>query len=192
MSLFTRRQAGKGKSAGPREPSQAQSEVVRPERDYAWLDQGESVAIKLWIPEKVDVLLSALAKDLTESLSALVRRILFVYLYGRNDYMAVVRLRAEGIDDKPSGLRFSRKPVSGAPGVERGPRGGRMPEMGKNYSDLKLWIPQKMRDDLQALANDRGVTLSQHIREVLVTELLGHLYLQEREELVRGPTDEQG
>ena len=45
----------------------------------------------------------------------------------------------------------------------------------KNIADIKLWIPAKMKADIQALAKKAGKKPSTYVREVIISQLYGHI-----------------
>ncbi|WP_323003869.1 hypothetical protein [Denitromonas sp.] len=49
---------------------------------------------------------------------------------------------------------------------------------------IKVWIPARMRSDLQALADHVGIKLSQYVREIVISRLLGHGTLPKRPEMI--------
>ena len=46
--------------------------------------------------------------------------------------------------------------------------------------DVKLWMPTKMNADLQRIADNAQIPLSQVLREILISALFGHGYLADR------------
>lgn len=185
MGWFSRKPAGSAdqQKAPPQPHCQAN-------RDYAWAKTEDQIAVKLWIPERLDQVLNDVALDLHLSVSAVVRRSLFIQLYGRNDFLVVGAQRGEWLH--PGDVRYSRDAMTPAMTkrhAQRGRRGGRMPQLGKNYLSLKVWMPPQMRADLQTWADSLGVSLSHHLREVLVSEMFGRAYLPERQALTQPPED---
>jgi hypothetical protein len=141
------------------------------------------VAIKIWIPEPIEETLRELCEHFEESRARLLRCILFVYLYGRYDFEQM-RSKSLGLFCE-SYIRYSLKMTDSD---EKNPithRSGSntTPELGKNAHDIKLWIPLKMRDDLQELANRAEKPVSQFFREILVATLLGHRFLGDQKSL---------
>lgn len=49
---------------------------------------------------------------------------------------------------------------------------------------IKLWLPKRLRDDLQVLADHTGIRLSQYVREIVISRLLGHGTLPKRPEML--------
>jgi hypothetical protein len=127
------------------------------------------VPLKIWLPEPLDEVLRQLGDHLHASRSALIRDALFIYVYGRYIYTQMEAEREGCFFDK--GLRYSR-------GVSR------TPKLGKNLINFKVWLPAKLREDMQTLAELAGIRLSHFVREVLISAFMGHLRLPEREALL--------
>ncbi|HNV71539.1 MAG TPA: hypothetical protein PKO06_17680 [Candidatus Ozemobacteraceae bacterium] len=143
------------------------------------------MAVKIWVPRTLDQLLIKLSDHFHESKTRCLRQILFKYAYGQVQLEKFRSVAIQGAGDPeadPDRPLYSRTSASDPYAT---------PELGKCGEDIKLWIPQKLRDDLQILADRASVPLSQFIREILVSELLGHVYLPERRSLVEGegPTE---
>lgn len=60
-----------------------------------------------------------------------------------------------------------------------------VPELGKNIAPIKVWIPARMKADLQLLADHAEIPLSQFVREIVMSRLLGHGALPARPLLTR-------
>jgi len=80
-------------------------------------------------------------------------------------------------------VRFSKAPRS--PDAVSEPEPDIMQDMGKNTEDLKVWIPVKMKQDIQKLADKASISLSEMIREIIISTLFGHIYLSARKELMQ-------
>lgn len=124
----------------------------------------ERAALTFWIPERLDGLLADCEGRCGKTRSELLRDILRQYLYG--------------LCGAPETTPARTMPAASA---ARGQWGGRMPQLGKNIVEAKLWLPCRWRDDLAALAAEAGITLSHFAREVVATQLLGHAYLPARQ-----------
>lgn len=85
-----------------------------------------------------------------------------------------------------TGLYYTPPPVSDAGGNESSIRYSRVvtvdtvPGLGKNIIPVKLFLPNKIKSDLQKLADKAGIPLSTFVREILISHLLGHTLWQER------------
>ena len=60
-----------------------------------------------------------------------------------------------------------------------------VPELGKNIVPIKIWIPKRLRDDLQTLADHAEVKISQYVREIIISRLLGHGMVPLRPEMFK-------
>ena len=130
------------------------------------------VALKIWLPEPAEQRLKELCDYFSESRARLLRSVYFVYLYGRYDFEQM-RQKSLGLFSRTEEVRFSRSVTH-----RSGP--ATTPELGKNNEDVKLWMPAKMGEDLQGVADKMQIPLSQLLREVLVSTLFWHSYLPER------------
>ena len=61
-------------------------------------------------------------------------------------------------------------------------------DLGKNIAPIKLWIPARLKQDLGILADHTSLTLSNYIREIVISRLLGHGMLPKRPEMMTLPT----
>lgn len=121
------------------------------------------------MPEPLDEILRQLGDHGFASRSALIRDALFLYAYGQYVY-AQMKAEEEGFF-YDNGVRYS---------CTR----SRTPELGKNSINYKVWLPAKLREDMQSLADLAGMKLSHFVREVLISAFMGHLRLPERETLL--------
>lgn len=142
------------------------------------------VALKFWLPEPVREALDDLARRQGESMSEMLRQFLAQHTYGVYAFMLMSE-RCPGIFKvgvADASLRFSRKSVS-AEGLQRVATYW-VPELGKNVTSIKLWLPQRLRADLQQLADHTAMPLSQYVREIVISRLLGHGTLPKRPEML--------
>ena len=58
-----------------------------------------------------------------------------------------------------------------------------MPELGKNIAPIKVWIPTRLKNDLSLLAQHANLTLSNYVREIIISRLLGQGMLPTRPEM---------
>lgn len=124
--------------------------------------------VKVWLPEPLDAALKQLTDIGFHSRSHYIREALFLYVYGCYAFEQM-KAQEDGffyVDDRHTTM-FSRSP-------------NRAPTLGKNSINYKIWLPTKLRNDLEGLAKDAGIALSHFVREVLISSLLGHLTLPER------------
>jgi hypothetical protein len=138
-----------------------------------------SSELRVWLPEPLKVAMQEVTERAEITVSGYIRQFLVVYLYGSHELLCMQE-NATGIYHPPpppppppssnqGGIRFSRaRMVDYVPGL------------GKNIVPLKLYLHEKMKADLQALADKAGIPLSQFMREVLVSHFLGHTVWPER------------
>lgn len=144
-------------------------------------------ALKFWLPEPARVALDELALRQGESMSEVLRQFLAQHTYGvyafhlMNDrYPGLFKV---GLPQFDTDIRFSRRST-----VQDGKKRIEtywVPELGKNVMSIKLWLPRRLRDDLQLLADHTGIKLSQYIREIVISRLLGHGTLPKRPEMLQ-------
>jgi len=157
--------------------------VTLTDRDYSGMLENGDVAIKFWLPELMGLMLDQNCKVLNTSRSDLVRQILFTYLYGKHDWLGMYERRETHYKLRPeSRPLFSRSPSSETVGE---PAPNIMKDLGKNTEDLKVWIPHRMKEDIQEMAGRASISLSEMIREIIVSTLIGHTYLAARKELMQ-------
>jgi len=155
--------------------------ITQTDRDYSDLLKYGDVAIKFWLPELMDTVLAELCTKFDTSRSDLIRQTLFTYLYGRYDLIGLIERNDQHYQLNGT-VRFSMAP---APDSVTEPEPDLMQDMGKNTEDLKVWIPVRMKADIQKLAEKASISLSEMIREIIISTLFGHTYLSARKELMQ-------
>ena len=147
-------------------------------RDFDGLEENDQ-PVKFHVPEPVRLALDELARYYDSNLSTIVRHILFVNLFGSYD------LHARGERGNKTfmpykaflgdmDIRASRSD-GGGPKPARPPG----PDLGKNDNNIKVWLPQRMVDDIDALAREGDSKRSVYIREALIRHLFGRIQLPE-------------
>lgn len=140
-------------------------------------------ALKFWLPEPAAEALKEIAGRNGESMSEMLRQFLAMYCYGVYAYQ-VMNDKIPGLfKTQDDGIRFSEAPFEPPPGKKRVDTYW-VPELGKNIAPIKAWIPERMRDDLQVLADHVDIPLSQYVREIVISRLLGHGTLPKRPEML--------
>lgn len=132
-------------------------------RVYSDFEKNDAT-IKLWIPEAIEKKIDEVTDLLDTSLSDFVRQVLFIHLYGRHELLGLYE-RHCGIYLPAKEIRFS---LASRPGTTASPAE-------KKTADIKIWLPSKMKNDLQTLADRAKMKLSPYVRQVLHTHLLGNL-----------------
>jgi len=143
-----------------------------------------SAAFKFWLPEPVEQALAELCCLERDSLSNFLRKALIIHCYGFYFFRTLLE-RHPGIFSEGE-VRFSltdnKAPKKG--GQKRNPIYW-VPELGKNIAPIKIWIPEKLKDDLGVLAKHVGLKPSQYAREIIISRLLGHGTLPRRPESLK-------
>lgn len=129
--------------------------------------------LRLWLPVPLQIAIDESMAQMNVTSAKYLREFLVVYLYGAHE---LLRMKAErtGLYYVPppvpdSGIRFSRASTVDC-----------IQGLGKNIVAIKIKIPQKIKDDLELLANRADMPLGQFTRELLVSHFLGHTVWPER------------
>lgn len=147
-------------------------------RDYDGLEEHDT-PVKVHISEPIRIALNELGDYYDSNLSTVVRHILFVHLYGSydlhargergNDEFMPYKSRIGDIAD----IRYSISSDSPAPPPP--------PDLGKNLDNVKVWLPKRMVNDIDSLANGGNLSRSVYIREALIRHLFGRLQLPDNQ-----------
>lgn len=166
--------------------------------DFTDLGTHDAV-LKFWLPEPARAALEDLASRQGDSMSEMLRQCLAKHVYGiyafqlMNDRhpglfkLGIIRPTESTMDsaEMPAFLRKASNPGS-EPGPDRRKRIDTywVPELGKNVVSMKLWLPGRLRNDLKVLADHAQIKLSQYVREIVISRLLGHGALPKRPEML--------
>jgi len=145
--------------------------------------QTHNTALKFWLPEPADQALKEFCDIADQSISEWLRQFFVVYAYGLLA-LTVLNERCPGFFRTQRGIQFSLAAPEEPPGKKRVTTYW-VPELGKNIVPIKVWIPARMKSDLQILADHAEIPLSQLAREIVISRLLGHGTLPARAELTR-------
>lgn len=140
-------------------------------------------ALKFWLPEPAEKAVRELAEMDGASMSEALRQFFTIHCYGLYVFSVIKNERPNLFkDDGGMSALFSRQRVekSGKTRVDT----YWVPELGKNVAPVKIWVPQRVRHDLQILADHVDIKLSQYIREIVISRLLGHGTLPKRPEML--------
>lgn len=121
--------------------------------------------IKVALPELVDSVIDKMSARHESSRQDVVRATLFKHLYGSLAY-----------DDFLVWKRDAALHMQTA--INTGPllsprRGISMHDIGKSTSNIKYWIPARMKEDLQAVAGASDHALSVYVRLLLIRDFMG-------------------
>lgn len=147
-------------------------------RDFDGLDKNDH-SVKVHVPEVVVIALKELGNYYDSNLSCVARHIIFVNLYGSYDLHAQGERANFGF--MPFKTRKSGTDLSYLQDEPQFMRSGADAEpLGKNTENLRLWLPERMIDDIDDLAEIEGCSRSVYIRKALVHHLFGRVGLPEQ------------
>lgn len=169
-----------GAGAARRKPMRFE-DLVADMGDFSDLAKHD-VALKFWLPEPVSFALTEMGELGGESRSEMLRRFLTQHCYGVYAAQVMSAAVPEIFRDPPP-VMFSRSAYDPPPGQVRIDTYW-VPELGKNVAPIKVWVPSRLRGDLEALAAHVGITLSQYVREIVISRLLGHGALPKRPQML--------
>ncbi|MGY6217390.1 hypothetical protein ACW73L_19725 [Methylolobus aquaticus] len=156
-------------------------QIVEGMGDFSDL-RAHDVALKFWLPEPVADALAELCKRNAESMSESLRQFFALHCYGLYAFH-LMNDRYPGLFRDPEMPWFSAGTTEDSPGKKRIDTYW-VPELGKNVMPIKVWIPNRLRRDLQGLSDHTGIKLSQYVREIVISRLLGHGTLPKRPEML--------
>mgnify|MGYP001595934978 CR=1 FL=1 len=142
--------------------------------DYAEFADNRA-CIKLWLPEILDQALNQLSVTHDTSKPDVLRGLLFEHVYGRQALEGLIAWkRAEDAKASPGMLHQPQVPYDEHPFSQlQSPRSAEIDLFGKATIAIKLTLPQRLKDDLDALARHEQLDRSHYIRKTLVRQLLG-------------------
>ena len=179
MGLFDRLRGGP-QTHSPQQRDQwdaprAETYLTGTGRDFGGLDENDQ-PVKFHVSEPIRQALDEYAELFDSNLSVVVRHILFVDLYGNYDLRALTergndRFMPYKCRSADMEVRYSLK--------ESTPMASRAapPDLGKNLDNIKVFLPERMVQDIDALAAEKNTTRSVYIREALVCYLFGAMQL---------------
>lgn len=166
MRFFFRKK-DEPKAAPPRQ----KNVITMTGRDFSIFD-GDSIPLKFWLPESIETMMNEMSSKFDTSNSDMYRQILFGHLYGRYDLNGLLE-RNDHRFALNGRVLFSVKATS--PALPGGLPDSASAPKEKSVADVKVWVPSRMKHDLQMLADRNGVRLSEYVRAVVVEQLLGNL-----------------
>ncbi len=140
-------------------------------------------ALKFWLPEPAAEALLEFSDLGGYSMSEALRQFLAQHCYGVYAFQ-VMNDALPGLFRDPEPPMFSRKEAANSRREKKREPTYWVPELGKNIAAIKVWIPHRLRDDLSRLAAHVGLPLSQYVREITISRLLGHGALPKRKEMM--------
>lgn len=183
MSIFFKRSRNQKSPAQERMQDQKQFNISMTGRDFGDLFTC-SVALKVWLPESTEKQLEEISAFLEISLSDLLRQILFVHLYGRYDFIGYVERELHTFkepEDVHHRIKFCLDmpwhhfEAEDAADYERKLEEWlqSQPPIEKQVAATKVFLPERMKADLTALAEKKLIPVSEYCRGVIVSHLMG-------------------
>lgn len=142
-----------------------------------------NAALKFWIAEPVYQGINELSEIYGKSSSKMLRDFLFVHCYGIYFLEWLNEHQIQSLNKNSSTPMFCRKPPP-TKSDKKIKAKYFVPELGKNISSIKLWIPEKLKVDLTLLAQNANLTVSNYTREIVTSRLLGHGTLPMRPQMI--------
>ena len=134
-----------------------------PERDYQGLNT-QSDQLRVWLPDPAKTALEELADRAETSMTVYLIEYFVSYLYGQYELQRMREARI-GVYE-PKTTKYSLMGV----------REPEPPSLGKNIYALKIFVPAKMKAELQKLAEGVQVTLGEYVRSLICAHLFGQEY----------------
>lgn len=152
------------------------SPVAASSLDYAVFGRNDA-CIKIWLPEKLSHALDQLSTTYDVSRPDVLRELLFEHVYGRQELegLLVWKRRRDAEAQREEKPLFSRR-ILREPQADYEPTPPRVASIelfGKANEDIKLFLPQRLKDEVVTLATNEQMGLSDYIRKSLVRMLLG-------------------
>jgi hypothetical protein len=140
--------------------------------------------LKFWLPEVVASVVSDMAKRNGASASEALRQFFVQHCYGVVTYQLLLDYDSKLFKDD-DGPVFSNKAKTSdeRPGKKRIDTYW-LPDLGKSTTPIKVWLPTRVKSDLQAMADHVGISLSQYAREIVISRSVGHAKLPMREAML--------
>ncbi len=157
------------------------TEIVEGMGDFSDL-RNHDCALKFWLSEPAMEALREMCARNGDSVSEVLRQFFAHHCYGIYAYY-VMTDAIPNLFKEPEPPRF-RTVQEKIPVGKKRVTTYWVPELGKNVMPVKIWIAQRMRDDLQVLADHVDLKLSQYAREIVISRILGHGTLPHRPEML--------
>lgn len=167
--------------SGPSTRPMKFSQILDGMGDFSDL-RDHDTAMKFWLPEPALEAIKEISALNGESVSEALRQFFAHHCYGIYAFQ-MMNTKIPGIFKDPGPVVFSRRSSNDPVGKKR-VHTYWVPELGKNVMPIKVWVPARIRNDLQLLATHVGLNLSQYAREIVISRLLGHGTLPYRPEML--------
>lgn len=137
-----------------------------PPRDYSGMNLQEE-QLRVWLPDPAKLGLEEICERVETSMTVYVTEYFSEYLYGRHELLKMRESRSGLYEPRQASLmKYNmERTASDIP-----------PDLGKSIFALKIFIPSKIKADLQALAKRAQISLGEFTRGLLCAHLFGREY----------------
>ena len=161
-------------SRGATKRSQESIETNAPaEMDFNAFSSNDAF-IKVWLPERIEIVLDTLSAAHNVSRPDALRAVLFQHVYGVFVYEQFLDWKRkkdereqtyyQSAPPEPDAVLFSRSRTT-------------MDMLGKSTSNLKFWLPMQLKEDLTAIATVNELGISDYVRLTLAKRLIGEKFI---------------
>lgn len=149
--------------------------------------QSNDVALKFWLPEPAERALDEIGARSELTKSEFLRQFFAIHCYGLYAFYMMKDAKPYLFKESSPETRvyYQRKIPDQLPLGKKRVETYWVPELGKNIAPVKVWMPERLRNDLSALAEITKITLSNYAREIIISRLLGQGMLPTRPEMFR-------
>lgn len=126
--------------------------------------------IKVWLPDRLVTVINKLSANYGSSRPDVIKTILFRHVYGIAVFESFDAWKIN-IHQQQSRRSSSNDQVKFSP-----MRNHSMEFIGKSTENLKVWLPAKLKADVEELAATRALGVSDYVRMILVRDLLGERF----------------
>lgn len=144
--------------------------------DFQWND----VALKFWLPEPAEQALNEMGERTEITTSEFLRQFFTIHCYGLYIFYAMKDFNPDFFKEAVT-FYDTDSTIGNKPGKKRVETYW-VPELGKNIAPIKVWMPTRLKEDLSTLATHSKLTLSNYVREIVISRLLGQGMLPSRPE----------
>ena len=161
-------------SRGATQQAQENASLVAPPSMDFNLFSSNDAFIKVWLPERIENVLDKLSTDHKVSRPDAIRAILFQHVYGVLMYEQFLEWKRKK-DEASQCYYQSPVPDAGAALFSRSRSS--MEILGKSTTNLKLWLPARLKEDLLGVATQNSLGVSDYVRWTLARVLLGEKFV---------------
>lgn len=157
---------------GPSATDVALSADLIPRRDYAGLNVQDD-QLRIWLPDPAKIALVEICNRLGMSFTVYLTELFATYLYGVHEVMRM-RDQQTGLYDTDELQLLNTETYESSQSTDDSPAFDEpVPEMGKNIFALKIFLPAKLKFDLQHRADKANTPLGKFARAMICAHLFG-------------------